>query len=218
MKIFGYIDAALYINLDYRTDRREAVEKRCRELNIPVERFEAIQLRLEEIDNPFNDPSWHKKMACTQSHFACIKLAKERGLQNVWIMEDDIKFTPDFAEKAPKVIEELRGLEWDMFFFGGEPNRKIVPHSDLLVKTNGVYGAHSYLVNHTFYDKILATSTRNRLLDVLYLSYHEPDKIFYLSKDLLCLQDGTFESDLWGGKVNRDDLYEHAYDIYVRGE
>ena len=131
MKIFDYIDAALYINLDYRTDRRDAVETRCAALNIPVERFEAIQLRLEDIDNPFNDPSWHKKMACTQSHFACIKLAKERGLQNVWIMEDDIKFAPDFAEKAPKVIAELQQLDWDMFFLAESPIEKLchIPNS-----------------------------------------------------------------------------------------
>jgi hypothetical protein len=217
MKIYDYIDGALYINLNYRVDRKERVEQRCAELQIPVERFDAIQLSLATIDNPYNDPAWHKKMGCTESHFACIRLAQSRGWKNVWIMEDDVKFSPSFAEQAPRIINELRSLEWDMFFFGGEPNRKVIPHSDLLVKTNGVYGAHSYLVNHTFYDKILSTPTTNRLLDIIYLNYNEHDKVFYLSKDLLCLQDGDFESDLWGGKVNRDDLYDNAYNLYVRG-
>ena len=36
------------------------------------------------------------------------------------------------------------------------------------------------------------------------LAYNENEKIFYLSKELLCLQDGNFESDLWGGKIKRE--------------
>lgn len=217
MKIFNYIDAAFYINLDYRTDRKKAVEERCAELHIPVERFNAIQLRPEDVTNPHNDSNWHKKMSCTHSHFACIELAKKRGLQNVWIMEDDVKFSSNFTEIVPSIIEELKNMEWDMVFFGGQPNRKVIPYSNLLVKTNGVYGAHSYLVNSTFYDKILSTST-DGLLDMIYLHYDEDNKKFFLSTHLLCLQDGNFESDLWHGKIQRDELYENAYNEFVRGE
>jgi hypothetical protein len=213
--ILNYIDKAYYINLDYRTDRRDEFEKRVSELGIPVERFEAVRFAENELNNPFNDKDWHKKMGCAYSHLNLIKLAKEQGLKNVWIFEDDCKFVDGFVEKAQKCIDELKGLEWDVFYFGGEPNRKAEPYSDLLVRTNGVYGAHSYLVNHTFYDKILSDHPEYSLLDVRYLAYNENDKIFYLSKELLCLQDGNFESDLWGGKINRDENYKLAYKMYI---
>lgn len=213
--IFDYIEAAIYINLDYRTDRRQAAERRFKELGISAERFDAVQLNLNEIDNPNNDELWHKKMGCTQSHFKCVRLAKERGLKNIWIMEDDIKFVPEFLSKAQLAIDELRTTEWDMFFFGGEPNRKCIPHSQHIVKTNGVYGAHSYLVNHTFYDKLLTLNVTNCISDIIYLAFDEEQKNFFLSKELLCLQDSVFKSDLWGGKVHRDILYKTAYERYV---
>jgi len=215
--IFDYIEAAIYINLDYRIDRRLAAEYRFQELGLSVERFDAVKLDPIDIDNPENDLNWHKKMGCTQSHFRCVKLAKERGLKNIWIMEDDVTFVPDFLSKAQYVINELKTTEWDMFFFGGEPNRQSVPYSSHIVKTNGVYGTHSYLVNHTFYDKLLALDVKNGIPDIIYLVFDESQKRFYLSKELLCLQDSTFESDLWGGKINRDNLYKTAYQSYVDG-
>lgn len=214
--MLDYIDKAYYINLDYRTDRRESFEKITSKLNLDIERYEAVKLNLDEIDNPFNDKNWHKKMGCTQSHLNIITLAKEQGLRNVWILEDDCVFVDGFIEKAQKCIDELKSLDWDMFYFGGEPNRDSIPHSDVLVRSNGVYGAHSYMVNHTFYDKLLNNIIPNAISDQLYLCHDESDKIVYLSKELLCLQDGSFESDLWGGKINRDDLYKEAYKKYIK--
>lgn len=214
--ILDYIDKAYYINLDYRTDRRDLFQNQINKLGFEIERFDAVQLKLEDIENPFNDPNWHKKMGCCQSHINLIKLAKEQNLKNIWILEDDCTFVDGFMEKAKKCIDELKELEWDVFYFGGEPNRETIPHSDTLVKTNGVYGAHSYIVNHTFYDKVIRDIPQNSLLDVFYLSFNEYDKQFYLSKELLCLQDGNVESDLWGGKVFRDDNYKEAYKKYIK--
>jgi GR25 family glycosyltransferase involved in LPS biosynthesis len=214
--ILDYIDKAYYINLDYRTDRKEIFENQIKNLGFDAERYDAVQLKLEDIDNPFRDTSWHKKMGCCQSHINLIKLAKEQNLKNIWILEDDCTFVDGFMEKAKKCIDELKNLEWDVFYFGGEPNREAEPHSDLLVKTNGVYGAHSYIVNHTFYDKVITHIPNNTLLDVYYLSFNEADKNFYLSKELLCLQDGNSESDLWGGKVDRTDNYNLAYKQFIK--
>ena len=213
--ILNYIEKAYYINLDYRTERKEGFEKRISELGIEVERYEGVKFNKDELNNPFNDKDWHKKMGCAYSHLNIIKLAKQNELKNVWIFEDDCKFVDGFIEKAQKCIDELKELEWDVFYFGGEPNREATPHSDLLVRTNGVYGAHSYLVNHTFYDKILIDNVEHSLLDNRYLAYNENEKIFYLSKELLCLQDGNFESDLWGGKINRDEMYKSAYKQFI---
>ena len=214
--MMDYIDKAYYINLDYRTDRKDFFENQINKLGLDVERYEAVKLNLNNIDNPFNDKNWHKKMGCCQSHINIIKLAKKQNLKNVWILEDDCVFVDGFLEKAQKCIDELKELEWDVFYFGGEPNRKSQPHSDLLVRTNGVYGAHSYIVNHTFYDKVIKGIPPNSLLDVFYLSYNDAEKIYYLSKELLCLQDGKSESDLWGGRVDREFNYIDAYNKFVK--
>lgn len=214
--MFDYIDKAYYINLDYRTDRKLLLEERINEIGLDIERFEAVKFNLDEMENPYNDKDWHKKMACNQSHINIIKSAKEQGLKNVWILEDDCVFVDGFIEKAKKCLDELQNLEWDLFYFGGEPNRESIPHSNLLAKTNGAYGIHSYIINHTFYDKVINNTPTNLLLDVFLLNFNEADKIFYISKELLCLQDGNFESDLWGGKINRDQIYGEAYKKYIK--
>ena len=75
--IFDYIEKAYYINLDYRTDRKELFEKRVGELNIPVERFAATKLNPNEVDNPTNDSNWHGKISNYNAHTSVIRKAKD---------------------------------------------------------------------------------------------------------------------------------------------
>jgi hypothetical protein len=112
-------------------------------------------------------------------------------------------------------IDDLKGIEWDMFYFGGEPNKETVYYSDNIVKTDGIYGAHSYLVNHTFYDKILSADLVNGI-DILYLNLNTNDKKYYLSREILCNQDGESYSDIWGQTIKRDEVYKNAYKLYVK--
>ena len=74
--ILDYIEKAYYINLEYRTDRRELFEQRTKELNIPVERFPAIIINANEIVNPYGDTYWHNKVSNYHSHRAIISKAK----------------------------------------------------------------------------------------------------------------------------------------------
>jgi GR25 family glycosyltransferase involved in LPS biosynthesis len=213
--ILTYIEKAYYINLDYRTDRKELFEKRIEELGIPVQRFPAIIVNAEDITNPYGDKHWHNKVSNYYSHRAIISKAKELGLQNVWIFEDDCVFAQGFIKKAQMCINDLKNIEWDMFYFGGEPNKETTHHSDNIVKTDGVYGAHSYLVNHTFYDKILSADLVNGI-DILYLNLHTSNKKYYLSREILCNQDGESYSDIWGQTISRDEVYKNAYKLYVK--
>jgi GR25 family glycosyltransferase involved in LPS biosynthesis len=213
--ILDYIEKAYYINLEYRTDRKELFEKRTKELNIPVERFPAIIINSGDIVNPYGDNNWHNKVSNYYSHRALISKAKELGLKNVWIFEDDCLFVEGFIQKAQMCIDDLKDIEWDMFYFGGEPNKETVHYSDNIVKTDGIYGAHSYLVNHTFYDKILSADLVNGI-DILYLNLNTNDKKYYLSREILCNQDGESYSDIWGQTIKRDEVYKNAYKLYVK--
>lgn len=213
--ILNYIDKAYYINLDYRTDRKEVFEQRAKEIGIPVERFPAIIINEGDVTNPFGDKYWHNKVSNYYSHTGIIKEAKELGLQNVWVFEDDCVFVDGFMNKAQKCIDDLKGIEWDMFYFGGEPNKETEYVTENIVKTDGIYGAHSYLVNHRFYDKILSCNLVNGI-DILYLNLHTSFKKYYLSREILCNQDGELFSDIWGQTIKRDEVYQNAYKLYVK--
>jgi GR25 family glycosyltransferase involved in LPS biosynthesis len=96
--IFDYFDGGFYLNLDKRTERREAFERRSKEAGFEVERFSAIQLNEEDVPNPFNGKDWYIKISCTYSHFQMIKEAKRRGWKNCLIFEDDCVFEEGFVD------------------------------------------------------------------------------------------------------------------------
>jgi GR25 family glycosyltransferase involved in LPS biosynthesis len=79
------IDRMYYINLDRRGDRRGEVEAEFTKMGLTVERFSAIDRKPGIV-------------GCGLSHLAVLKLARERGLKNVLIFEDDFQFLITKAE------------------------------------------------------------------------------------------------------------------------
>ena len=67
----------LYINLDYRTDRKEEMEKILNGLN--YERVSAVK----------KDDGY---IGCSLSHIKWIEIAKSRNYEKVIILEDDFMF------------------------------------------------------------------------------------------------------------------------------
>lgn len=212
--ILDYFDGAFYLNLDKRTERREAFEKRIKEIGIEVERFPAIQLKEEDVPNPFNGIGWHIKISCTYSHFEMIKEAKRRGWKNCLIFEDDCVFEEGFVEKVKLCIEELKNIDWHIFYLGGEPNNVCESVSDNIAKCqSGLYGTHAYVINESFYDNVLSLDYSRGVIDTMYMSMYTNK--YYMAKELLAWQDEQFESDLWGGKMKRENLYRDTYKKWV---
>lgn len=213
--IFDYFDGGFYLNLDKRTERREAFEKRSKEAGFEVERFPAIQLKEEDVPNPHNGRDWHIKISCTYSHFEMIKEAKRRGWKNCVIFEDDCVFEDGFVDKIKECVEELKDIQWDIFYMGGEPGSWCDSVSDKLAKcTAGMYATHAYVINESFYDKVINLPYTMGVIDTIYMGMYTNN--YYMSKELLAWQDDNFESDLWGGKIQREKQYRDMYKKWIR--
>lgn len=213
--IFDYFDGGFYLNLDKRTERREAFERRSKEAGFEVERFPATQLKEGDVPNPFNGRDWHIKISCTYSHFEMIREAKRRGWKNCVIFEDDCVFEDGFVGKVKKCIEELKDKEWDLFYMGGEPGGWCDSVDDSLAKcTAGMYATHAYAINESFYDRVLGINHNIGIIDTIYMAMYTNN--YYTSKELLAWQDSEFESDLWGGKINRKEQYINSYKKWIR--
>jgi GR25 family glycosyltransferase involved in LPS biosynthesis len=213
--ILDYFDKAYYINLDKRVDRKLEFESRVKSIGLDVERWPATQLNKTDITNNTFDENWHIKVSCTYSHQQLINNAKEKGYKSILIFEDDCVFENDFVNKAKECINELKKLEWDIFYFGGEPNEYCKSISERLAKTDGCYSTHAYAINHTFYDKILSTPYYQGVIDMLYMHYPANQKLFYISKELLAWQDMS-ASDLWLNKnVNTKTYYQNSYNKFI---
>jgi glycosyl transferase family 25 len=129
------------INLPHRTDRYNHILAEVEKLNLNS--FEIIEGIINEAKT------------CFQSHLKCIQIAKDRKLPYVLILEDDAVFTEDAFEKLEIIFKEVNELQWDMFFLGANLQAPAERLTMNLLKLNGAYAAHAYMVHERFYDTIL---------------------------------------------------------------
>jgi GR25 family glycosyltransferase involved in LPS biosynthesis len=219
-KFLGYFDDVYYINLDYREDRRKLFEQRSLDTGINAKRFSGIVPEdglYDKIESNQKDTRRKWKVGCTLSHQAIVREAKERGLGNVLIFEDDCIFLDGFITKAQLCVNDLKEQEWDLMYFGGQPNQYATYCTDNLgqIKNGGIYSTHAYAINHSFYDKMLNVGPEHfDTIDILYLNYESSQRNLFVSKDILAIQDFTY-SDLWDTYVNSQEYTKNDWDKYI---
>ena len=141
----------LYINLDYRTDRREQIEAELK--HFTFERVCAIR----------TDPGI---IGCGQSHLLCLEIAKTRGLPMVWIMEDDFTFTQPIPEVL-KTLDQINEIPDVIFaayiYMGAKPDDEM--QKEGLRTATDIQTASSYIVFEHYYDTLINNIKEgNRLL------------------------------------------------------
>jgi GR25 family glycosyltransferase involved in LPS biosynthesis len=136
MNITAYI-----INLKHRTDRYDHITNEISKLDI--DSYEIIEGIIDETKT------------CFQSQKKCIQLAKENKLPYVLVLEDDAIFTDNVNDVLYSTFNELQQFNWDMFFLGANLQQTAIKVSETLLKLNGAFAAHAYMVHERFYDTIL---------------------------------------------------------------
>lgn len=140
-----------YINLDRRQDRNEEIQQEFRTHfdmktnQYKIERFRAIDRPQKGI------------VGCTNSHLEVLKTAKKRNYKNVLIFEDDFTFTvskEEFEETLKNVLTETNE-DYDVIMFAYNLQQHLPTEYANLHKVIEASTASCYLVNHTFYDKLI---------------------------------------------------------------
>ena len=134
MKNIKDIKHVLYINLDYRKDRKIHVEQQLQQLGLEGERFSAIK-----VDNG--------AVGCSLSHLRCLQTAYENKWDHVLICEDDITFlNPSlFKDQLNHFLDSIE--TWDVLLLGGNI---IPPYQNInnsCVKISKCQTTTGYLVN-----------------------------------------------------------------------
>jgi hypothetical protein len=132
---------AFYINLDHRTDRRSEIEGECARLDVPVERFPART-------------SITPTHGCALSHLEVLKLARERGLPEVLLFEDDFQFLIT-REQWVDILAHLPA-DYDVVMLSYNLLQS-EPYNDRFGRALEVQTASGYLVHSRFYDMLIAT-------------------------------------------------------------
>jgi GR25 family glycosyltransferase involved in LPS biosynthesis len=129
-----FIDKVVYINLEYRTDRRKRMEHLTRTFGDKVIRFSAIK---DDRDGA---------VGCLKSHLAVLNLAVEKQWKNVLVLEDDVEFY-DF-DNGIKHLECLVKSPYDVIMLGGTTTE----FDTKTFKVSNSQSAASYLVNNHYFE------------------------------------------------------------------
>ncbi|MDM9382279.1 glycosyltransferase family 25 protein [Chlorogloeopsis sp. ULAP01] len=158
MKFIEFFERIYVINLPYRVDRRQAMEKELEKARIPftpgkVELFAAIR---PDSAAPFEKIGYKGAFL---SHLSVLKLAKEQNLKNVLIMEDDLALSEYFPQYEDVLIEQLHQMNWDIVHFGYFCDQVMNPNQNTFGKLQplsiGIIGAHFYGVNNKIFDRVI---------------------------------------------------------------
>ncbi len=152
------IDGVFYINLDERTDRKIQIEMELSKLALKFERFPAIKHEFGIV-------------GCGQSHVAVLKLARERGLKNVLVFEDDFELlvSPEIFWQQFELLFESK-INYDVVFasyymFASKD------FNEFLYKVLDSQTASSYLVNSKYYDTLIYLWERSIGMQLLTLEW-----------------------------------------------
>jgi glycosyl transferase family 25 len=149
------IDKIIYINLNKRTDRRTHIENELNNYNLPFERFEAIETTgtIQKYYGNFNTGI----IGCGMSHLNVLKIAKDRGYENILIFEDDFEFLiskEEFEEQLELFFNSNIDYNVCMLSYS---NQKIEENfnSELLFKITFSQTASGYIVHKNYYDTLI---------------------------------------------------------------
>lgn len=167
-----------YINLQERIDRKAQVEQQLNMVGLTnFNRFNAIKLP-------------NGALGCSMSHLKCLQLAKERNLDHILIVEDDIIFLNPgiFIGQLNKFLQNNK--EWDMLLIAGNnvPPYRVV--DDTCVQVSWCQTTTGYLIRKQYYDILI-----NNIKEGINKLIREPkNKIMYaIDKYWLSLQ----KTDMW---------------------
>lgn len=140
------ISKIIYINLNKRPDRRTEIEYELDSFGLSYERFEAIETPGIGI------------LGCGYSHLCVLKMAKEKGYENVLILEDDFMFVVS-KENFEKQLTDFFNLniDYDVCML----SYNLIRHDPTQINDNFLYKlleaqtASGYLVNKKYYDTLI---------------------------------------------------------------
>jgi len=221
---FDFFDKIYYLNPDDNIDRKIELEKEFSKYGIIAERLQGIKLSMEQSENitrnggiqcdrlPERLPYLKATRSVTLSHLNAISLAKYQKFKNVLIFEDDVVFSDNILQELHYCLEDLKDIEWDMFFLGCNPVENFYQVTDNISRCGGLYMSHAYVVNHTFYDKLLSFNFSNFWVfdqHVFGLARDRQNNIFMSNKNLVSQRPGFSGAE--GHYVDYGPIVEYNY-------
>lgn len=190
---FEYFDAAYLINLDSAPEWLRKASSRLQAAGIPFERFAALTVPEHEA------AAWDKigfrgHAGIAMSHRAVLLKAYELGHQRVLIFEDDVILRNDIKKHMPAMIEQLAGIDWDIFYLGLKGERQKISRS--LERVRSGWHAHAYGVSRNAMPKLISyiDTFLKRCETIHFDGFEDPALKKYCANPTLAIQDSRYSA------------------------
>ena len=153
------------INLKHRTDRWQHIN------NLFGKSFNLIRV----------DAVKHKNGAvgCFMSHQKCIKMAKDKNMDNIIVLEDDCTIAKSYKNNLAQKLREVKNYlekrnDWDIFLGGCNRtqtrniNGKLDCKNNNLLKINKGKCTHFMMYNKSSYDFFLSQDPTTNVIDLVW--------------------------------------------------
>lgn len=161
------------INLDSRPDRWEKIQEEFNRVGITnYERFSAIRPVALRPDFLKGKPEGYRIgcYGCLLSHMCVIQKAKEEGLKEVLIIEDDVGFKQPISVLDDVLTQFIQSDEsFDMLYLSGSHIAKCSQVLGNIVRVHNTLTTSSYIIRESIYDYVIENLKNfNREIDVFY--------------------------------------------------
>jgi len=232
-EISRFFDKVICINLDSRPDRWCYVYEQLVKFGLgkKVERLSAVDVRsvpeLQKYERLVRKNfSLLANCGCLLSHRKIIEEAKNIGLRNVLVFEDDFKILEGNITGIRSSLADLEKFDWEIFYLGATYLFEFQVVSSHLVRvSNGAYATHAIAYNSSVFDRVLDVLPSDPL-DFLHSKQFEVNAVdkwlqsglfdhgkFYGTNPIMVVQ-GLQESDI--AFQQQDDIEQTQIDLFSK--
>ena len=197
-------DGIVYINLNRRTDRKEALLSELKHLRVDPSKIH----RIEAVDDPLNGVK-----GCLHSHLKALDFVESQGWKRGLILEDDAIFlfpVEKIEGETELFFRDFEGL-WDVYLLGGRYKCAYHTFRDEIYRIYDSIRAHAYCVHPDYFSKLRACFyegvkiMENHLfysqslsygLDVLWRKLQQKDRWFAPRDPLINQSEGMSDIEL----------------------
>lgn len=145
-------DFGVYINLDYRTDRKGSIERELLDFNINgVNRFAGLTDTVADC-GPCN---------LLNTTFKIYEEFLNTGLESLLVLEDDCKFLEPLNTLSSEILTNIYSTDWDLFWLGCVNRKKPKFIKNKCYQVSSVCYAQSYIIKRNMVKGFLRDVPRN---------------------------------------------------------
>lgn len=156
MKLLDYFDRIEIIHLPERADRLALLKHELATLGMSID---GCKVRIPFAPRPADANGFPSRGVYGNflSHLSIVRTARDDGLRNVLVLEDDAIFSRRMVKTQAHLVATLQNAPWDMCFFGHSLKRELAGYpKGLVAHPAGFIWAHCYAVNASVFDRLIA--------------------------------------------------------------